>query len=257
MTGMMSGSSVSPHDYGALLDRWKALSAQGELRLDTLCEVDGDPVFHLENERAVRGENGGLYLSTGVHGDECAPVWALLEWAASDPAVLHDRPVTLFPCLNPAGFRANTRFDGFGTDLNRSFTDRSHPVIGAWQESMSGRRYDLALNLHEDYDANGIYLYELTRRESVGHTLLSACEGILPRETSAQIDGSEFDRGLLVRSGDIERVVEEQLGGGYPEAILLFLRHAESSFTFETPSERDLSLRIAAHRAFLDAVSLL
>ncbi len=254
---MMSGSPPSPHDYDALLDRWRAVTGESGLRPRPLCEVDGDPVICLENERSARGERGGLYLSTGVHGDECAPVWALLEWAASHPAALHDRPVTLFPCLNPAGFRANTRLDGSGTDLNRSFTDRGHPVIAAWQDSMSGRRFDLALNLHEDYDANGIYLYELTRRDSVGHGLLSACEGILQRETAPQIDGSEFDRGLLVRSGDIERVVEEQLGGGYPEAILLFLRHAESSFTFETPSERDLSLRIAAHRAFLDAVSLL
>lgn len=211
----------------------------------------------LENERAIRGEPGGLYLSAGVHGDECAPVWALLDWMASHPPVLRDRPVILFPCLNPAGFRANTRSDGFGTDLNRSFADRRHPVIGAWQDSISGRRFDLAVNLHEDYDANGIYLYELTRDDSVGDGLLSACEGILPRETSPLIDGSEFERGLLVRTGDIEQVVAEQLGGGYPEAILLFLGYAESSFTFETPSERDLSLRIAAHRAFLDAVSLL
>ncbi len=73
----------------------------GELRLETLCEVDGDPVIRLENERAVRGESGGLYLSTGVHGDECAPVWALLEWVASDPPVLHERPVTLFPVSIP------------------------------------------------------------------------------------------------------------------------------------------------------------
>jgi hypothetical protein len=253
----MSGSPPSPHDYDALLERWRTLAGECGLRARILCEAGGDPVICLENERAIRGERGGLYVSTGVHGDECAPVWALLEWAGSGPRVFHDRPVKLFPCLNPAGFRANTRLDGSGTDLNRSFTDRTHPVIRAWQESMEGRRFDLALNLHEDYDTGGIYLYELTRRESIGHELLSSCEGILPREMAPQIDGSEFDRGLLVRKGDIERVVEEQLGGGYPEAILLFLRYADSSFTFETPSERDLSLRIAAHRAFLDAVSLL
>lgn len=253
----MSGSPHSPHDYDALLEGWRSIAPGAGLTLRTLCEIDGMPVLSLENERSLGREAGGLYLSTGVHGDECAPVWALLEWVASGPPALRDRPVKLFPCLNPAGFQANTRLDGSGTDLNRSFTDRIHPVISAWQDSMQDRHFDRALNLHEDYDANGIYLYELTRTTSVGDRLLAACESILPREMSPEIDGSDFDRGLLVRTGDIERVVEEQLGGGYPEAILLFLKYAGTSFTFETPSERDLSLRIAAHGAFLDAVAAL
>ncbi len=255
MTGSFPISVPSPHDYDALFHRWRSVAAALDLRNEVLCEIGGLPVLHVENELSARREVGGVYLSTGVHGDECAPVWALLEWIATNPPILRERPVKLFPCLNPIGFRANTRFDGSGTDLNRSFTDPSLPLIAAWQKSMSDHRFDLSLSLHEDYDASGIYLYELTRRASVGHALLSACETHLPRESSTEIDGSKFDRGLLVRSAEVERVVADQLGGGYPEAILLFLHHADSSLTFETPSERDLSLRMAAHFAFLDAAT--
>lgn len=257
MTGRVPGTAPSPHDYAAVLERWGSLADAAGLALRTLCETEGLPVVLVENDRSVRREPGGLYLSAGVHGDECAPVWALLEWVAGSPAALRERPLTVFPCLNPVGFRRNTRHDGSGADLNRSFNDASRPVVAAWQRAMEGRRFEIAANLHEDYDANGVYLYELTRGVPAGHALLAACESILPRESSPAIDGSEFDNGLLVRTGGIERHVAEKLGGGYPEAILLFLRHAGASFTFETPSERDLGLRIEAHRAFLDAVAAL
>ncbi|HRQ90049.1 MAG TPA: M14 family metallocarboxypeptidase, partial [Bacteroidia bacterium] len=223
--------------------------------LRTLCESGGHPVIAIENPIAASGESGGLYLSAGVHGDECAPVWALLEWAESSPEILRTRPVVLFPCLNPVGLIENTRRDGLGTDLNRCFEDASHPVIGAWQTFLSGRRFDTAINLHEDYDASGIYLYELTRQESRGEALLAACESLIPREPAPTIDGSPFTKGLLVRTEHVEQVVEEQLGGGYPEAIFLFFHHAATSHTFETPSELDLSRRIATHRAFLEAVA--
>lgn len=246
---------ATPHDYGHLLHRWRELAQATGLALRTLCESGGQPVIAIENSIAASGESGGLYLSAGVHGDECAPVWALLEWAESSPEILRTRPVVLFPCLNPVGLIENTRRDGSGIDLNRRFEDASHPIIGAWQTFLSGRRFDTAINLHEDYDASGIYLYELTRQESRGEALLAACESLIPREPAPTIDGSPFTKGLLVRTEHVEQVVEEQLGGGYPEAIYLFLHHAATSHTFETPSELDLARRIATHRAFLEAVA--
>ncbi|MCG8602612.1 MAG: DUF2817 domain-containing protein, partial [Verrucomicrobiales bacterium] len=112
--------------------------------------------------------------------------------------------------------------------------------------------------LHEDYDATGTYLYELARSGSIGHRLLSACEKWVGRETAEQVDGSEFDNGLLRREVDeksLQEIVESDLGGGWPEAIWLYLHHARDSFTFETPSELDLSRRIAAHREFLTALA--
>lgn len=251
----MSALSHSGHDYQLLLRRWEEVCLASGLHCEAIFEVGELPVLKVENAFASAGEPGGLYVSAGVHGDECAPVWALLEWVASAPSILLERPVTLFPCLNPVGLVENTRRDGSGIDLNRSFADASQPVIAAWQAAVAGRQFDTSVNLHEDYDATGIYLYELTRRESRGDQLLLACEAHLLRDSAIVIDGSDFENGLLVRTTEIERVVEEQLGGGYPEAILLFLKYAEVSYTFETPSESDLLLRIAAHRAFLEAVA--
>jgi len=244
----------SGHDFGLLRRRWEELANRGEFHLSVLCQ-DGDlPVMVVENEAAVRGGRGGLYLSAGVHGDECAPVWALLHWAEQLDPVPRDLPLVIFPCLNPHGLVQNTRLDRSGTDLNRAFGDPGHPLVKAWHDRLEGRHFDLAVNLHEDFDATGIYLYELTRGLPRGEGLLTACEAHLPRERSAIIDGSEFRNGHLVRTGDVERVVEDQLGGGFPEAIYLFLRHAAATLTFETPSEADLSRRIAAQRAFIEAL---
>jgi len=243
----------SGHDFPLLLRRWRAIAERCGVELKILGEAGGYPVLVVENEQAAAREPGGIYLSAGVHGDECAPVWALLQWMESAPEILRRLPVVIFPCFNPSGFVENTRRDHAGTDLNRCFENSAHPVIGSWQTFMEGRQFDLALNLHEDYDAGGIYLYELAREDSKGNELLAACEKIIPRETASTVDGSDFNNGLLTRSGDLETVVEEELGGGYPEAILLFLRYSRNSYTFETPSELDLIRRIEAQQAFLDA----
>lgn len=252
----MATRGHSGHDYGQLKARWEDLANRAGWRLTILSEESGYPVIALENAAAVEKVGGGCYLSAGVHGDECAPVWGLLDWAEERFSELDKTPVVIFPCLNPYGLIENTRRDGNGIDLNRRFQDKSVPLIAAWQGFLEGRCFDVAVNLHEDFDAGGIYLYELARSESPGHRLLAACEDLIPRETAAVVDGSDFENGLLRRAAseeEMRRVVDEDLDG-WPEAIYLYLERAKDSFTFETPSEMDLDKRIATHRRFLEAV---
>ena len=246
----------SGHDYGQLEARWKDLAKRVGWKLTIFSEESGYSVLALENAAAVEQVVGGSYLSAGVHGDECAPVWGLLDWAEEKLSKLDDKPVVIFPCLNPYGLIENTRRDGNGIDLNRHFQDPNIPLIAAWQGFLEERCFDIAVNLHEDFDAGGIYLYELARSESPGHRLLAACEDLISRETAAVVDGSEFANGLLRRKAseeEMRRVVDQDLDG-WPEAIYLYLERAKDSFTFETPSEMDLDKRIATHRRFLEAV---
>ena len=252
----MGSLGHSGHDYKSLSERWERLVKAKGWHLSVLSEQNGFPVFVIENEASKEKQSGGVYLSAGVHGDECAPVWGLLEWAEENLASFGNKPVLIFPCLNPYGLIENTRRDGDGVDLNRHFQNKEISLIAAWQKFLEGRCFDLAVNLHEDYDASGIYLYELARSASPGHQLLAACEDLIPRETAAVVDGSDFDNGLLRHEPDDEemrRIVEEDLDG-WPEAIYLYLHHVRDSFTFETPSELDLERRIATHRRFLEAV---
>lgn len=247
----------TPHSYTDLKDRWDALTKRNGWHSIELQSNSEYPVLAIENDAARKTTSGGFYLSAGVHGDECAPVWALLNWTEENGSSnsLDDRPLVILPCLNPHGLVENTRLDSCGIDLNRNFQNPELPLMKAWQSFLNGRQFDLALNLHEDYDSGGIYLYELNRNESLGDRLLSACEDLIPRETATEIDGTEMVDGLLKRTDDIERIANEELNG-WPESIWLYLKHATDAFTFETPSEMDLNRRIKTHQRFIETAIL-
>ena len=255
----MNPLTHSGHGFEELTMRWKTIAQDLDLKETVISEEGGYEVFAFENQCAVpRCEAGGLYVSSGVHGDECAPPWSLLQWVETEPAILNSKPVVIFPCLNPHGFVENTRHDHSGMDLNRNFQDENVPLIGRWQDFLEDREFDLAVNLHEDYDALGIYLYEIVRTQSRGDQLLSACSEVIRRETAAMVDGSEFENGLLsheTNDADLKRVVDEDLEGGCPEAIWLAMHHATDTFTFESPSEMALETRVAAHQRFLEEVT--
>ena len=124
------------HDVPFLLKRWRAVARAARLSLQTIHVSGGFPVLFLHSADSTEPR---LYLSAGVHGDEPAPVVALLEWAEENIARLRGMPVALFPLFNPSGLALNTRADHEGTDLNRRFHDATHPHIAAWQRAEFGR----------------------------------------------------------------------------------------------------------------------
>ncbi len=233
------------HDVPHLLRRWRAAARAARLTVETVYVSDAHPVLFLQNPE-VSGPR--LYFSAGVHGDEPAPVSALLEWAEDNAALLRRLPVAIFPLFNPAGLARNTRADHRHMDLNRRFHDARHPHIKAWQRAVEGHAFSLAVCLHEDFDAQGIYCYELSRTPRAPHadTLLRAGERHLPRDPRRSIDGLRATRGIIRprRIPDLP---------GLPEAIALHLHNADATLTFETPSEFALTARIAAHRALIEA----
>ncbi|MDF1825412.1 MAG: M14 family metallocarboxypeptidase [Verrucomicrobiales bacterium] len=248
----------SGHDIEQLLSRWEKLARANDWETIVLAEAGGYPVCVFQNRKSGCRENGGLYVSSGVHGDECAPPWGLLRWAESNPPLFDEVPLVVIPCFNPVGFVENTRSDGDRVDLNRHFQNRGLPLMSAWQDFLKGREFSMALNLHEDYDATGIYLYEIASEGSPGGSFLSSCQDLIPRETAPSVDGVEFRDGLLSHDVDESRLremVEENLDGGMPEAVYLYLNHALNSFTFETPSEMDLRRRIETHQRFLEVAA--
>ena len=244
--------NFSPHDYDELVSRWRSLLESVDLRMEVLVEDSGFESYVVEN-RTDPAETP-VYISTGVHGDECGPVWGLLDWAEARREQLRTIPFLLFPCLNPHGFVENRRLDHQGRDLNRCFEDNRIPVIAAWEKRVRGMRFSKSLNLHEDYDGRGIYLYELSKIPGLGEAILARCQSIIPRDERRIIDGQPFEKGMAVREErDIRHVVENDLGG-YPEGIQLYLYHCDNTVTFETPSEWDLPTRILTHRHAIEVL---
>jgi hypothetical protein len=203
--------------------------------------------------RWARALPPGLYLRAGIHGDEAGAVLGLLEWAEGNLDVLRTHPVVIFPIVNPWGVAHNKREDESGRDLNRAFDEFSIEPIGAMLDFIAGVEFAVAVSLHEDYDANGVYLYELARRgERWGDELLQRVEGVLPRLEGATVEGRRAVNGVLRRTQGLKKIAREI--DGMPESIALYLSHARTALTFETPSEFSISRRVKAHMRFLDGV---
>jgi len=239
-----------PHDFSALAKAWQKLAAERGWSCEAFAQMDGYELLTVTNGS---GNTDGFYDSAGIHGDEAAGCWALLEWARTSAEPLDTLPLRLFPCLNPWGLDANLRTNAAGEDLNRCFHDGNHPLVRAWRTVLGRQRFSCAVCLHEDYDAKGIYLYELGRGDALGGVLLAECDEFLERQPDGMVEELETEHGLVRLPADLDRELEK-MGEQLPESVYLYLHHAERSFTFETPSELGWRDRVLSHVSFLAAV---
>lgn len=233
------------HNYKHLIRRWRKVARAAGLEMAAFAQADGYEVFRLVSRQPPEG---GVYLSAGIHGDEPAATEGLICWAEAHPELLRNRPCILFPCLNPWGLENNSRNDSQGRDLNRTFQHDHVPHIQALKAYIEPHRFCLALNLHEDYDGQGLYLYELERRTPFwGEDLVEIARPLMPIEGRTTIDNRRASKaGLLRRKIDLRKFP------ALPEAVYLHLHHAERTFTIETPSEFALDQRVRVHVALIN-----
>ncbi len=165
----------------------------------------------------------------------------------------------IVPCWNPAGLRENTRRDSLGRDLNRMFSRTGEGLMAWWEGLVQGARFEIAICLHEDYDATGIYTYELDTRpggSSVARIGLDACDALLPLELSADVGELPLDRGLIRADSQQLADLLEEFPEDRPEAVeLAATKRAAVSLTFETPSEYGLDVRKDTQVLFLKTVT--
>lgn len=192
-----------------------------------------------------------VFVSAGIHGDEPAGPLALLALLTS-PAFRRDVSWTLLPLMNPSGWEAGTRESAAGADLNRDYRDPTQPETlaeTAWLRDHRAR-FDWAVNLHEDWEATGCYVYELrpSSRPSLARELLAATAAHLPVDQAPEIDGLPAFHGIITPSFDdsTDRLL-------WPESLRLARDHAPLVHTLETPSSSPPGRRVAAMLAALDA----
>ncbi len=243
------------HNYHHLIARWRRVARAAGVPLRPLAKAGTYTVYFLDYRPAdASADRGGLYATAGVHGDEAGTTEGLLLWAERHlPALSKPRrgakkalPFFLVPCLNPWGLVNNRREAADGTDLNRVFDRDSDPPVGALKKLLAGRRFDLALTLHEDYDANGLYLYEISeqRRDDLGETLLAAARSLgFPIDARGTVDTRRFTKPGLVRLRGSANARRWRNSTSHPEAIWLYLNRTRHLLTIETPSEFSLAAR--------------
>jgi len=247
--------------YDDLVAGWKALRARcAGLVVRELAVVRAPRTMLVAELVPDGGAVAGrptIALASGVHGDEPAGPWALLSIVAD--GLLDARfSYRIWPCTNPSGYRAGTRENAEGNDINRSFsrggtTPEARAVITANRD----RKFVLSLDLHEDFEADGFYCYEPRAEglDALGPKVIRALDDVaLPVQ--------EFDAGFdLVYSSEerahhpTERgrvVTDSRADARFPDGLpynVFLLRHAARQvLTFESPRKRPWEERLAIHR---------
>ncbi len=183
-----------------------------------------------------------IYLSAGIHGDEPAGPLAALQLLQENrwPGDLH---LTLFPCLNPAGFLLNRRENPDGHDLNRQYLEPVAPETQAHVAWLQGQTpFELCLCLHEDWESHGFYVYELNpdNRPSLAEAIVAGVAEVCP------IDRSEIIEGRPAKEGIIRPSIDPATRPQWPESFFLLTHKTRLSYTLEAPSDFALSARVAA-----------
>lgn len=241
---------MSRPPYADVLKVAEELSASG-WQVRTLTTADGYPIVVLTDPFGTGGaasELSHLLIATGIHGEEPAGVLGLTRWLKQHSLRwVGAFKMDVFPCLNPWGFERGIRYAQNGQDLNRQFDRPRHPAVQAFSNWITGRTFDLFLDLHEDSDFERMYLYELldphpgTDVETLGRRILNRAAEKVAVSHGDDVDELQTVAGIV--SGSMTRSMAAVFEGR-PIAIEVFAHHAPHVVTVETPGRLDLELRI-------------
>ena len=191
-----------------------------------------------------------VYLSTGIHGDEPAGPESLLNLLENG---LLDRELSfcICPMLNPTGFELGTRENVLGRDLNRDYFYLRNPEVEGhvkWLENKMAKRVpDLFISLHEDWESEGFYFYEINLMNNDAESLKryqlisKQIEAVMPMEPADLIDDHP-----VYKKGWIYHRAEADFEKCWPEAIYMAKKGCPMSFTFESPSSKNIEHRVTA-----------
>ena len=233
---------MTERSYDPVVRRVEALASQGRT-LETIGTVEGYPVHRL---RAGHPRRLRVLLTGGVHGDEPAGVEAVLRFVEEDmDSWLGQVEFTAMPCVNPVGYVRDTRDNGGGADVNRSFESDDVPEVRLVKQVLAGCRVDAFVDCHEDWEADGFYMYEGPRNgQAVGPAVIAAVEERASIDPDSGEDSEPVSRGVYEISPSWGR----QGLGPY-----VLHGHAARACIFETPTKWPLEQRAAVHRVALEA----
>ena len=226
-------------DVAAVLRDIEAAALRHGWEPETLPVGEG---VSLQTWRRIRGGSRRAYISAGIHGDEPAGVLAARQLLADNAWPAHV-DLWLCPCLNPTGFPLNRRENAQGIDLNRQYL---HPKAAKTRAHIEWLRrqplFDVTMCLHEDWEANGFYLYEMKPGDgpSQAEEVIRRVAQVCPIDLSENIEDRPAVGGIIRPSGDPRSRPE------WPEAFWLLMNKTPHCYTLEAPSDYPMPTRVSA-----------
>ena len=231
-------------DYTCFTKRLESLNSS-YTRIETVGVVDDYPLHRVSLEDGL-GVKKNILITGGIHGDEPAGPASVLRFLERDNTHLLQRfKFLILPCINPYGYVHNTRKNKRDLDLNRLFEETGIAEVDIVKETIEGQRFHFCIDFHEDWEAEGVYLYEAQRNERwIGPEITRQIEKI------GRIDGGAGESDLPIADGVFQ---VDPAWGDAGLAPYLFHFSADHVMICETPTSWHLDQRTAAHLAALDA----
>src|SRR5581483_7877821 len=151
--------------------------------------------------------------------------------------------IWLCPCLNLTGFPLNRRENELGVDLNRDYRHLAAPETRVHTRWLAAQpAFDLTICLHEDWESQGFYLYEVNPdgKPSLAHQIIDAVEKVCPIDRSSTIENWPASGGV------IRPAVKPEERPQWAEALYLITNKTRLSYTMEAPSDFPLDVRVNA-----------
>jgi hypothetical protein len=242
--------------YQDVAAAWRGLRTQTGLRLREIACVGAPRTLLLAELGDPRLPV--VTISAGIHGDEPGGVWALFSLVRDgllDPRYSY----RLWPCFNPTGFEAGTRRNAEDIDVNRTFgRGGNSPEAKAILTANRDRVFELSIDLHEDHEADGFYLYETAPpawRSSYARPITAAltAAGFPLQAFTPEFElgppGSEAAQTRSLGAVVVDAAREAPFfGSALPLGLVLVRRAAPCALTFEAPRSRAPEERIAMLR---------
>jgi len=234
-------------DYSGLMARLQKSWESTMIPILTLGEISvAEKVYPLFKVVLGKGNSKRALISAGIHGDEPAGVEAIIIFLESKrySKFIHDWEITLLPCLNPWGYEYDIRESHEGKDLNREFKSSPSPQEVKLIQSVLNDPFDLALELHEDVESSGFYLYgkgKSGRETELGQKILQRVNEIMPINGNPEIEGNLADHGIIKRP--CGSTSEEW----WPMAVYSLAQGTKECFTLETSTDFSMKKRASAH----------
>lgn len=243
--------------YDSLIERINNI--QGIQKVITGKLKTGHPVYMISYGNGDKS----VVLSAGIHGDEPAGVEAILRfleggWGGFGKGIKgweKGYRFTIFPCTNPTGYEWGKRENIVGIDLNRKFGTENPPEeILIIQSTLEGRRFDLYIDLHEDIEGEGFYLYEVLGKgcNNLAGEIIKEISRKYPVDPRERIDGFPNCGGVICPQKEGKRFHLKR--NNLPLPLYLYLHGTRHCFTFESPAKFPVEERVEMHLMAIEKV---